>query len=68
MGGETVGAQVTSSSRMRKGELAPKRRPGVGAQPEYHNRKSHQPHSFRHTVEQPGRAQAVPPLTTRKRS
>lgn len=56
MGGDTVGAQVTSSSRMRRGALAPKKRAGIGAQPidGTNSRRSHQPGSFRHVVESIG--------------
>jgi hypothetical protein len=53
MGADTVGAQVTSTSRMRHGALAPKKRAGIGAQPidGTNNRRSHQPGSYRHVVE-----------------
>jgi hypothetical protein len=71
MGADTVGAQVTSSSHMRRGPLAPKKRAGIGAQPidGTNNRKSHQPGSFRHTVEQLGGQPTVSPLLrTRKHS
>ena len=57
------------ASRMRKGALAPtKRRAGIGAQPidQTNGRRSHQPGSFRHTVESHGQPYAV--LTTRRRA
>jgi hypothetical protein len=69
MGGDTVGAQVTSSSRMRRGALAPvKRRAGIGAQPidGTNNRKSHQPGSFRHVTESMGQPSMTPRLRTRQ--
>lgn len=62
----TIGSQPVGSTRTRKGAVAPKKRPGIGAQPDYSNRKSHQPGSFRHTVESHGQPYAQ--LTTRKRA
>lgn len=62
------GAGPSPTTRLRHPPLAPKRRAGIGAQPvdNTNGRKSHQPGSYRHTVESMGQPYAT--LTTRKRA
>lgn len=70
MSSDIQGAEPGSSSRMRRGALAPtKRRAGIGAQPidQTNTRRSHQPGSFRHVAES-GSGQPFALLTTRKRA
>jgi hypothetical protein len=63
-----VTAEPIGNTRVRKGSLAPKKRAGIGAQPidGTNSRRSHQPGSFRHTVENMAGAPTVS-MTPRKR-